>query len=272
MHKILVLGGSGLVGRAIISEMKQYKEFQLYATCYENTTPLNRDRSFKLDIENPADINNILNASKPQSVISCLRGDYNKQMVLHTKVAEYLKKNNGQLYFFSTANVFDNDLSKPHYEDDSPNSRTDYGQYKIACEKRIVEILQDNACILRLPQVWGKASPRMNQLLSALNNNEKVVVYPKLFLNTNTDEMIAKQVAYIIEHKLKGIFHLAAEDVVNHKDFYDELINGLDYKNARVEENLEEEGCFALLSKRSNEFPERLRIANKSVIGYLTSN
>lgn len=270
MHKILVLGGSGLVGRAIISEMKQYKEFQLYATYYENTTPLNQDKSYKLDIENPADINNILNATKPQSVISCLRGDYNKQMVLHTKVAEYLRENGGRLYFFSTANVFDNDLSKPHYEDDSPNSSTDYGQYKIACEKRIVEILQDNACILRLPQVWGKASPRMKQLLESMSNNEKVIVYPKLFLNTNTDEMIAKQVSHIIMNKLNGIFHLAAEDVINHKEFYNELINRLGFNSARIEENLEEEGCFALLSKRSNEFPERLRIANKSVIGYLT--
>jgi dTDP-4-dehydrorhamnose reductase len=269
MHKVLVLGGSGLVGKAIIGEMSKYKEFQIYATYFESPMPLNQDSSFKLNIEDSSNISNILNTIKPQSVVSCLRGDYSKQLILHTKIAEHLEENDSRLYFFSTGNVFDNDLSKPHYEDDLLNSRTDYGQYKIACEKRMIKILHDNVCILRLPQVWGKDSPRMKHLLNSLLNNEEVVVYPKLFFNTNTDLMIAKQLCYIIEHKLKGIFHLGAKDVVNQKDFCNELIMGLGFNNARLQENFEEEGYFALLSKRDNEFPERLRLMNKSVINYL---
>ena len=269
MNKILVLGGSGLVGKAIISEINKYKEFEIYATYFESQVRLDQTRSFKLNIEDPANISSILNTVKPESVISCLRGDYNKQLILHTKIAEYLKENDGRLYFCSTTNVFDNDSSKPHYEDDSPNSCTDYGQYKIECEKKIIEILPNDACMLRLPQVWGKDSQRMKHLLKSLTNNEKIVVYPKLFINTNTDVAIAKKVSYIIEHKLKGNFHLAAEDVINHKDFCNELIMGLGFNNAKIEENLQEEGYFALLSKRDNEFPRRLGLINKSVINYL---
>lgn len=269
MHKVLVLGGSGLVGKAIISEISKCKEFQIYGTYFESPIQLNENRSFKFNVENSDKINSILDSVKPQSVISCLRGDYDKQLIVHTKIAEFLKKIDGRLYFCSTTNVFDNDTSKPHYENDSPNSCTDYGKYKIECEKKILEILHDNACILRLPQVWGKDSPRMKNLLKSLINNEKVVVYPKLFLNTNTDKDIANIVSYIIEHKLKGIFHLAAEDVINHKDFCNELIRELHFNNARLEENFEEEGYFALLSNRNNEFPEVLRLTNKSVINYL---
>ncbi|WP_432409210.1 sugar nucleotide-binding protein [Wukongibacter sp. M2B1] len=271
MNKVLVLGGSGLVGRAIISEINKYKGFQVYATYFESSIKLNQNRSFKLNIEDLDNINCILNTIKPQSIISCLRGDYDKQLILHTKIAEYLKKSDGRLYFCSTTNVFDNDLSKPHYEDDLQNSCTDYGQYKIECEKRTIEILHDNACILRLPQVWGKDSPRMKQLLKLLTNNEKVVIYPKLFFNTNTDIVIAKKILYIIEHKLKGIFHLAAEDVISHKDFCNELIIGLGFNNIRIEENFKEEGYFALLSKRSNEFPEQLRLTNKEVVNSLVN-
>lgn len=266
MHNVLVLGGSGLIGKAIINEMNEHKESQVYATYLKNPLPLDQDRSFKLNIEDLTSISSILNTLKPEIIVSCLRGDFDKQLILHTKIAEHLKKTNGRLYFFSTANIFDNDLSRPHYEDDLPNSCTDYGQYKIACEKRIIDILHDNACILRLPQIWGKDSPRMNQLLNSLRNNEKIVVYPKLFLNTNTDILISKQLCYIIEHKLKGIFHLAAEDVINHKDFLNELITNLGFSNARIQENFEEEGCFALLSKRYNEFHESLRLMNKSTI------
>jgi dTDP-4-dehydrorhamnose reductase len=271
MCRILVLGGSGLIGTAIINEMRKYNKFEVYSTYFQNPQLLNRDRNFKLNIEDSDDINIILNTIKPRNVISCLRGDFDIQLILHEKIAEYLKENGGNLYFFSSMNVFDNNLCKPHYEDDLPNSHTDYGQYKIECEKRITEILYENACILRLPQVWGRCSPRMSNLLNLLYNNKSVTVYPRLLYNANTDVMIAKQLICIIDNNLKGIFHLVPEDVVNYKDFYNVLITGLCFKNAVLEENFEEEGYLSLLSKRSNEFPEELRFSNESVINYLTN-
>lgn len=269
MQKILVIGGSGLVGKAIITELNKFKEFETYATYFERLITLNPNRSFKLDIENLDSINGILDAVQPKIIISCLRGNYEKQLILHIKISEYLKENDGRLYFCSTTNVFDNDLSKPHYEDDLTSSCTKYGQFKIECEKTITKILHDNASILRLPQVWGKDSPRMKELLKLLGNNEKIIIYPKLILNTITDIAIAKKMSYIIDRNLKGIFHLAAFDTINYKDLYNKLIIGLGFNNACLDENSVEEGCFAILSKRNNEFPEQLRLTNKSVISYL---
>lgn len=264
MKKVLVLGGSGLVGKAVINEISKNPEFQVYGTYYKNRAGLYPNRSFAMDIEIPSNINRSLDIVKPDIIVSCLRGDFKHQLSMHIKAAEYLKKNNGRLYFCSTTNVFDNDMSRPHYENDMVNSFTEYGKYKIECEKRITEILQHNAIILRLPQVWGKNSPRLDQLY----NNETVTVYPKLFCNMNTDVIIAKQLLYIIESNLKGIFHLAAEDVINHKDFYRELIKWLGY-DVRLQESYDEEGYFALLSNRNEEFPDELRYKNESVINYL---
>lgn len=271
MNKILILGGSGLIGKSIISEMNKYKEFKIYSTYYENPLQVNKCTSFKLNVQDLDNIDKILKNLQPQIIISCLRGNFDKQLILHTKVAEYLKESGGKVYFFSTTNVFDNDFSRPHYEEDLPNSHTDYGQYKIECEKRITEILQEDVCILRIPQVWGKDSPRMKHIIESLTDNKKIIVYPKLFLNSSTDVMIAKQTAYIINHNLKGIFHLAAEDIINSKDFHYKLIKELGFKNTSIEENFEEKGYFALLSKRNSELPEDLRLMNKSVINYLTN-
>ena len=269
IKKILILGGSGLLGTSIINEMINYKQFEVYSTYYQNPI-LIQDRSYMLNIEDEDNISSILKTLNPHIVVSCLRGNFCKQLTAHIKIAEYLKESHGKLYFFSTTNVFDNDLSKPHNEDDSPNSHTEYGLYKIECEKKILEILHDNACIIRIPQVWGKSSPRMNDLLSLLYSNKDIIVYPNYFYNTSTDVMIAKQLCYMINNNLTGLYHLTSDDVVNHKEFYNELIIKLGFKNARINENFEEKGCFALLSKRNEEFPNQLRLTNKSVINYLT--
>lgn len=271
MNKILILGGSGLVGKALIGEMNKYNEFEVYATYHKNPAPLNENRNFKLNIEDVNSMNNLLDTVKPQSIISCLRGDFDKQLTLHTSIIEYLRETGGRLYFCSTTNVFDNDFSRPHYEDDIPDSQTDYGKYKIECEKRIMEALHDNACILRLPQVWGKDSPRMKQLIKSIKGNEKVVVYPELFHNTITDVMIARKIVYIMQHDLNGIFHIVSEDTVNYKDFFSKLIKRLGFYNFVLEESFDERGYFALLSKRCDEFPEELRLNNESVINYLAN-
>ncbi|MTI67436.1 MAG: NAD-dependent epimerase/dehydratase family protein [Firmicutes bacterium] len=69
MHKVLVLGGSGLVGKAIINEMNNSKDYQIYATYFKNPMQLYQNRSFKLNIENLDNLNSILNTLKPQSVV-----------------------------------------------------------------------------------------------------------------------------------------------------------------------------------------------------------
>lgn len=105
---------------------------------------------------------------------------------------------------------------------------------------------------MRLPQVWGKDSPRMKQLIKSLKNNERIEVYPRLFYNTTTAGMIARKTAYILEHNLKGIFHLASEDTINYKEFYSELAKKLGFSNPEFEENYEEEGSLLSFQKVMN--------------------
>ncbi len=266
MNNVLILGGSGFLGEAIIEELSKNKEFDIYSTYFKNSTNLSKDKNLKLNVDDEENICSILEYSKPKIVISCLRGDYKKQLILHKKVAEYLKKTNGKLYFMSTINVFDSDFSRAHYEEDLKKASSDYGKYKEECEENMIKILKDNVCILRLPQVFGKDSPRMKGLLNLLNKNEKVVVWPELYFNTITDELIAKQLSYIIKKNLKGIFHLTSEDIVNYKDFYKSLISKLGFNDAKIEDSLEAKGTFALLSNRYNEFPGELRVTNKLVL------
>lgn len=269
MNKILILGGSGLLGTAIARELNGCDSFEVYATFHSRPIHVHADRNFQLNIEDLDRLQQILAAVRPQIVVSCLRGDFGQQLAAHIEIAEYLEQCGGRLFFFSTTNVFDNDLHAPHFEHDRPDSQSDYGQYKIECEKAISERLHENACILRIPQVWGSHSPRMAELLDSLHHNKNIVTYPKLFHNTNTDVMIARQMRHIIARNLSGIFHLAPADVINHKVFLAELTKRLGFEKARLQESPDMAGCFALLSHRTSEFPVHLRFTNQSVIDYL---
>lgn len=266
MYRVLILGGSGLVGKAIENEMTQRKPFQVYSTFFLNSSIKTAGTHFQMGIGDLETLKTVLKEVRPHILISCLRGDFESQLIFHSEAADFLKQNGGTFYFFSTTNVFDGDLTKPHYEEDRPDSSTAYGLYKLNCEKVIKDILGDRSVILRIPQVWGKNSPRMDELSASLKNDSGIVVYPRLFINANTDAMIAKQILHIIENGLSGIFHLASEDVMAHEDFYSELIKKLGFSSPKMMEEEHEAGYFALLSRRINEFPDHLRFSNQMLI------
>lgn len=267
MDKILILGGSGLVGTAIKKQMCD--RYDVYSTYCHNNNDIAHNKYIKFDIDN--DVINILNDVKPDIVVSCLRGDFKKQLIVHEKTAQYLKVNGGRLYFFSTTNVFDADLSRTHKENDRPQSCTDYGKYKIKCEEKLQGILGKNVMIIRIPQVWGKACPRINNLIKLNKDRKQLEVYPDLEVNTNTDIMIAKQLDYIISRNLKGIFHLAANGTIKYDELFMSIAKKLNLDNIEIKKTYDEKGCFALSSERTEEFPEEMKISNVDVINYVTS-
>ena len=128
MNRVLILGASGLVGKALIEELEG--NYDIYGTYHSNGS--SSDKLFRLDMDHMESISSILEELEPGIVISCMRGDFEQQINLHILVANYLRKNGGRLYYCSTANVFDGDVSRPHYEDDETNAESDYGNFKIA--------------------------------------------------------------------------------------------------------------------------------------------
>lgn len=266
MTKVLVLGATGLVGNAIVNELKQ--EYMLYTT-YCNNEPFEKDNSYRIDIDEINDIVTLINDIKPHIVISCLRGDFEKQLVFHTVVAQQLKRYNGKLYYCSTTNVFDYSFDKVYTEYDKPKAKSEYGKFKIKCEDALIDILGEDVCILRLPQVMSTNGGRLKQMKTDLDENIKMKVYPNLMFNTVTDIIIAKKVSYIISNNLKGVFHITSSDTIDHKTFYSELAKRLGYKDINFDEDENVKGYFALQSVRENEYKPRIEITNMQVIEYL---
>lgn len=269
MERVLILGASGLVGKALIKELSAV--YEVHGTYHTNPIEELGSKSVHLDVTNVNHMKMLLDEVKPSMVISCLRGDYDAQLKVHQEVANYLKRNQGVLYYCSTANVFDKLTDGSHIETDELGAGSEYGQFKIKCEKILGELLDQQLCILRLPMIWGKDSPRLNTLNTNLEYGDDIVVYKNLFITSNTDAFLAKQVHYLMNHKKSGIYHLASKDVINHKDFIRQLVKELGYENVTYnEETLPGEKYYLAIIPGDNRLPEDLHITNDQIISFLT--
>lgn len=270
MKKLLILGASGLVGRAIIEEFKEV--YDLYGTYASTQTKLPPDKQIQLEVHQTHEMRDILRSIKPDIVISCLRGEFGQQLKFHRELAEELRNTTSSLYFFSTTNVFDGDFSKPHIETDVPIAESDYGKFKIECENMLAEILEERFHIIRIPAIWGKDSPRWNMIIESIKDTKVIEAYSNLLCNNLLDVHLARQLRFIIENKLKGIFHLGSVDSMTQSQFYEYILtklgSGLDLLKSNHYLDSGKTYYFELQTI-SNDIPESLQSTNKDIISYL---
>ncbi|MGM0752623.1 MAG: sugar nucleotide-binding protein [Bacillota bacterium] len=271
MRKLLVFGASGLVGKALVEECKN--SFDVFGTYATRPVDLPVEKQFQLEISDMDKMKEIVQSIKPDRIVSCLRGDFNQQLEFHRELSLEIENTESVLYYFSTANVFDGDFTKHHSEKDTPNAASPYGQFKIECENMLQEVLKERAVMIRIPQIWGKKSPRLDQIRSGIENNS-LDVYSNLECNHLTDELLAKQLKYIILQKLTGVFHLGAIDMMTQDIFIEKLVSSLTDKEIkyhyRLLQDIPDTYYFGLKSIR-NDLPGSLLKTNREMIDDIVS-
>jgi len=265
-HRILILGVSGFLGHAIYKELCPY--FKTYGT-YSTPRPVleKNHQFFHFNFEED-DIYEILDIVKPTIIISALRGDFSKQVMLHQHIAEYLLAVNAKLIFLSSANVFDAYSKYPSYEEDKTLSHSIYGHFKIKIENMLMRLPKKQVAIIRLPMVFGPQSPRINEILQLITLNEAIEVFPNLIMNVTSNDKLTQQIHYIINRKKTGVFHLGSNDLVHHDDFIKEIIERLQpkhqvkYKQVFTTNN---ERYLAVLPKY-NTLPKHLQLVSDDIL------
>ena len=216
MKKLFILGDSGLVGSALIKHLND--DYDIIGVSRDEM-PGAKWKHLKFDLESNH-LLPILEATQPDVIISCTRGDFDKQLTTHLEIVEYASPKDVKVYFFSTANVFDGISDAIKMETDLTNATSAYGQFKIDCEKLLIDGLGHNAIILRLPMVFGVNAPRVKEIISALQSERHIELYENLLFTTIWDTQIAYMFKHILEFDLKGIFHLTSKDIMDHVTFY----------------------------------------------------
>lgn len=264
--RILILGATGTVGASIHRQLSSCKDLEIWGT-YCSHGQSNASSMIRFSVENPDKIRPVLQKVRPDLVISSLRGDFDRQLTVHKIIADYLSANHGKIIYISTANVFDGSCEKPHYEEDHRNSDSDYGQFKIQCEDLLKNRLESRAVILRLPFVWGKNSPRVQEIKTGCKKGE-LTVYTDFFSNHVADLQIAQMVQWIIEKDKEGTFHVGTSHMTNYFEFVVQLINAMGEKEPCFVCQ-KEPGVMAVLSSRKD-IPDSLNWDSEKLIAYLT--
>ncbi|MFV9551118.1 sugar nucleotide-binding protein [Algibacter sp. PT7-4] len=271
-HRILIIGASGFLGNAIYKELCSYfKTFGTYNT--SNKQFEKNHQFFQYNIEED-DIYEILDIVKPTIIISSLRGDFSKQVLLHQHLTEYVFSNKIKIIFISSANVFDAYIKYPSYEQDKTYSNSIYGHFKIKIENMLLRLPKKQVAILRLPMVFGSQSPRILEFIRLINETEPLEVFPNLIINVTTDAKVTQQIHYIINRNKYGIFHLGSQDLVHHEDFVKEIISSLELKktpNYKRVYTTNNDRYLAVLPK-FNKLPKHLQIISQDILTNLKYN
>ncbi|WP_158849607.1 sugar nucleotide-binding protein [Algibacter sp. L1A34] len=268
-HRILVLGVSGFLGSAIYRELFPY--FRTYGTYNTSNKTLEKNHQFFQYNYEEDDIYEILEIVKPTIIISALRGDFSKQVMMHRHIAEYLLIENSKLIFLSSANVFDAYSKYPSYEQDKTLSNSIYGHFKIKIENMLLRLPKKKVAIIRLPMVFGPQSPRIDEILQLIDLNEPIEVFPNLIMNVTSSNKLTQQIHYIINRNKSGVFHLGSNDLVHHDDFVKEIIETLQLENKVIYKQVfttNDERYLAVLPK-FNKLPKHLQLVSQDILSEL---
>jgi len=158
--RVLITGASGLLGRAVLSTMKQ-NGWVVLGTAFTRTG----ENLVKVDICHPEEVDKIIQEFKPSCIVHCaaqrfpdkVEKDKDGTIQLNINATKHLATtaaNNGiTMLYISTDYVFDG-VKPPYSEDSTPNPLNTYGETKLQGEVATLETFEGHI-VLRIPILFG---------------------------------------------------------------------------------------------------------------------
>ena len=127
-------------------------------------------------------------------------------------VATGALRSDAKVVYLSTDYVFDGTKGEPYVESDLPNPLNVYGRSKLQGERYVQELTEDGV-IIRTEWLFGKHGKNFigSILRQAREKKELSIVDDQTGSPTYTIDL-AKAISVLIQHDVKGIFHVANSD------------------------------------------------------------
>jgi len=252
--KLLVIGGSGLLGNAILE--KSNFSFDVLSTYNNNKIGIPNTQSHHISLPSDFDkLRSLLNDRRPDVVINTAaysnvdfcESNKEEAYLLNTKIAGEIasicSQVNSKLIFISSDYVFDG--TKGNYsEDDKPSPMNYYGHTKKLAEELILKSSRNT--VIRTSIIYGldKRVRFLNFVVNNLKKGEEVLAYNDIFQSPILIDEIVESILKVAISDMTGIFHVSGSSCVNKFDFakiiaehfgFDEnLVKPISVKNAHT--------------------------------------
>ncbi len=227
--KLLVLGGSGLIGNSVIKS--DNKKFEIITTFNKNKITIPNISSFQCSLPHDfSKLEEIIRKQKPEVLVNAMgysnidfcESNKEKTHMLHVKISEKISKItlklNIKTIFLSSDYVFDG-IKGGYTELDKPNPINYYGQTKYEAEKIILK--NKINVVLRTSVIydWDLRVRFFNYVVENLKNRKKIRVTNDVFNSVTLVDSLVESIFSIIEKDRKGIFHIVDSTCTNRYDF-----------------------------------------------------
>lgn len=223
--KILIVGGSGQLGNALLETLRQ--SFDVFGTYVKEGS----ERLIHLDITNRVEVTKVLSDIKPDIVINTSAMTHVDRCEDSPELAEeinvkgnenlvkFCNKLGSKLIFISTYYVFDG--SKKYYsEEDMPSPLNIYAKTKLKAEQ--ITLRNKNNLVVRPSKIYSYGYDNRNflaRIISSLKHDEETYVTNDQFNNPISSEDLAAAIKRLIECNANGIYHAGGPDYVSNYDF-----------------------------------------------------
>jgi dTDP-4-dehydrorhamnose reductase len=246
MKKLLVIGGSGLVGSSIL----QYNPYSWDISATYNLHPQNMIHAnfIKIDLLDDANpILDLIEKIQPDFVVHAVaypsvdfcEDEHLLADKLHVdktqKISEICKKIDSKLLFLSTDAVFEGELNKKYIENDPTNPVNYYGQTKLRAEKIVLNSSKNNV-VLRTAVVYGyhKKSRFTNWILDYLQQNKVIDPFIDQYNTPTLVNDLVKSIFLIFQKDISGLFHATGPSCVNRFEFAMKLAEKFNYDKSLI--------------------------------------
>ena len=231
--RVLVIGGSGFIGRYLVRRLSGIPGCELSATYLSRPLASDGNSWHRLDLPDAESLEGAFLASRPEVVVhlaamadvgAAERDPERARAVNVDGTAEIVRlclNHGARLVFVSTEYVFDGS-GGPYREDDIPSPTTQYGRTKRDAEAAVAG-LGDAGSVVRTSIVYGWPLQRHRNfvpvLIERLRSGETYSASTSVMRSPVYVEHLVEGISRLVEDHHPSVHHIAGRDWVSMYDF-----------------------------------------------------